>query len=246
MPGMARAPVVPLVESRSGNIWRVRMLGDYVNGFLVRDPDGQVTLIDVGLRRSAPRVLEALGAVGSAPSQVTQIVLTHAHADHAGAAAALSDRTGRDVDVHRADAAYIRAGEAAPVSGVARLLPRRVFSFAAATVGEELVDGQLLDVAGGLRVVHTPGHSPGHISLVHEDSRLLITGDALFNMRGVGWPGKYFCTDFRLTQHTAHVLGELDYDLAAFTHGPELRERPRETIRAFLRRHPSTAVGGGT
>ena len=219
MPGMARAPVVPLVEGRSGNIWRVRMLGDYVNGFLVRDPDGQVTLIDVGLRRSAPRVLEALGAVGSAPSQVTRIVLTHAHADHAGAAAALSDRTGRDVDVHRADAAYIR---------------------------EELVDGQLLDVAGGLRVVHTPGHSPGHISLVHEDSRLLITGDALFNMRGVGWPGKYFCTDFRLTQHTAHVLGELDYDLAAFTHGPELRERPRETIRAFLRRHPSTAVSGGT
>ena len=157
MPGMARAPVVPLVEGRSGNIWRVRMLGDYVNGFLVRDPDGQVTLIDVGLRRSAPRVLEALRAVGSAPSQVTRIVLTHAHADHAGAAAALSDRTGRDVDVHRADAAYIRAGEAAPVSGVARLLPRRVFSFAAATVGEELVDGQLLDVAGGLRVVHTPG-----------------------------------------------------------------------------------------
>ncbi len=109
MPVMARTPVVPLVESRAGSVWRVRMLGDYINGFLFRDADGQVTLVDVGLKWSAPRVLDALAAVGSGPSEVTRIVLTHAHADHAGAAAAIADRTGHDVDVHAADAAYIRA-----------------------------------------------------------------------------------------------------------------------------------------
>jgi hypothetical protein len=42
-----------------------------------------------------------------------------------------------------------------------------------------------------------------------------------------------------MTQHTAHRLGELEYDVAAFTHGPELRERPREAIRAFLSKHPT-------
>ena len=42
-----------------------------------------------------------------------------------------------------------------------------------------LTDGELLPVAGGLRVVHTPGHSPGHISLLLESTRTLITGDAL-------------------------------------------------------------------
>jgi glyoxylase-like metal-dependent hydrolase (beta-lactamase superfamily II) len=77
------------------------------------------------------------------------------------------------------------------------------------------------------------------VSLLHEDSKLLITGDAIFNVLGLRWPIKAFCTDFRLTQRTAHVLGELDYDLAAFTHGTELRDRPREAIRRFLSRHPA-------
>jgi glyoxylase-like metal-dependent hydrolase (beta-lactamase superfamily II) len=65
---------------------------------------------------------------------------------------------------------------------------------------------------------------------------VLVTGDAIFNVRRLRWPVKAFCTDFRMTQQTAHVLGELDYTTAAFTHGPELRERPRELIRAFLAR----------
>ena len=97
-----------------------------------------------------------------------------------------------------------------------------------------MVDGEVLPIAGGLRVVHTPGHSPGHVSLLHEESRTLITGDAIFNVVGLRWPVKAFCTDFRMTQRTAHRLGELDYDVAAFTHGAELRDRPREAIRRFL------------
>ena len=203
---MARPPVVPLLESRAGSIWRLRMLGDYVNGFLARDPDGKVTLIDVGLRWSTRRVLDALAAVGSGPSAVTRIVLTHAHSDHAGAAAALARRTGGDVDVHQGDAAYVRHGRPPPRSGFGRLVPRVLLSFPPVAVSAELVDGQLLDVAGGLRVIHTPGHSPGHISLLHEDAKLLLTGDAIFNVRGVGWPARAFCTDFRLTQQTACLL----------------------------------------
>jgi glyoxylase-like metal-dependent hydrolase (beta-lactamase superfamily II) len=105
------------------------------------------------------------------------------------------------------------------------------------TVEREMVDGEVLPIAGGVRVVHTPGHSPGHVSLLHEPSRTLITGDAIFNVAGLRWPIRSFCTDFRMTQQTAHLLGELDYDLAAFTHGTELRSRPREAIRTFLARH---------
>ena len=45
---------------------------------------------------------------------------------------------------------------------------------------------------------------------------------------------KFLCTNFAMTKQTAHKLGELEYATAAFTHGPEIRERPREAIRAFL------------
>jgi hypothetical protein len=54
-------------------------------------------------------------------------------------------------------------------------------------------------------------------------------------VRGLRWPIKAFCTDFRLTTQTAVRLAELEYSTAAFTHGPELRDRPREQIRRFLK-----------
>ncbi len=222
------------------------MMGDFVNGFILRDPTGAVTLLDVGLPWSATRVLNALAAIGSGPSDVARIMVTHAHNDHAGAAAALARRTGTSVSVHEEDAAYLRAGRSSPASGIGRLVPRVLLGFAAPPVGAALVDGQLLPVAGGLRVLHTPGHSPGHLSFLHEPSKLLITGDAIFNVRGPRWPVKAFCTDFQLNTRSAQVLADVDYTLAAFTHGPELRDRPREAIRAFLRREASRAVGGGT
>jgi len=91
-------------------IWRIPLIGDWTNGFLVRDADGQVTLIDMGLRRSGPKVLAALRSIGSDPSQVTRLLLTHCHPDHAGGAAYVAGQTGRAVDVHAADASYVRNG----------------------------------------------------------------------------------------------------------------------------------------
>lgn len=223
-PGVWRVPTTPL---------------DLVNSFVFRDADGQVTLVDTGLRNAPARILAALAQIGTAPTEVTRIVVTHAHIDHAGGLADLARRTGAPVAAHEADADHLRAGRPPPLdrsTGVGKVL-RRQTGFAPTAVAEELVDGQVLDVGGGLRVVHTPGHTPGHVSLLHEGTRLLITGDAIWNIRTrVTWPVLSFCTDVALTKQTAHVLGELDYDVAAFTHGPEIRDRARETVRGFLAR----------
>lgn len=228
--------VVPLVPG----VWRIPLLGDFVNGFAFRDDDGQVTLLDMGVKASGPKVIAALAAIGSGASDVTRLLLTHAHPDHAGGAAHVAEATGRAFAIHADDAGYARAGEGPPRDRsfrLGRLLQRlSPNGFDAVPVEEELHDGQLLPVAGGLRVVHTPGHSPGHCSFLHEPTGLLVTGDAIFNVRGIRWPIKAFCTDFRMTQETAHRLAELDYTTAAFTHGPELRVAPREAIRGFLAR----------
>jgi glyoxylase-like metal-dependent hydrolase (beta-lactamase superfamily II) len=231
---MAKPATVPLAPG----VWRIPLIGDWVNGFMLRDEDGQVTLIDMGVRASGPKVMAALRSIGSGPSDVTRLLLTHCHPDHAGGAAHVSRETGRPVDVHEAEAAYVRSGTLPgpdPASRLGRLLhslptPRKK----GVTVGEELTDGQVVPVAGGIRVVHTPGHSPGHASFLHEESGVLITGDAIFNVLGRRWPPKVLCSDYTMTQRTAQRLSELEYTTAAFTHGPEIRDRGREAIRTFL------------
>ena len=73
------------------------------------------------------------------------------------------------------------------------------------------------------------------MALVHEPSRLLVTGDSIWNMRArTTWSFAAVCNNFAMTQETAHVLGELDYDMVAFTHGPEIRDGAREAVRGFL------------
>ncbi len=104
--------------------------------------------------------------------------------------------------------------------------------------GPALSDGEVLPVSGGLRVVHTPGHSPGHVSLLVEPTGTLITGDALFNfpwMRRAKISPSFLCSDFAMTKRTAHRLGELEYQVAAFTHGPEITDGAREKVRGILR-----------
>lgn len=235
---MARSPATQLAPG----VWRIPTLGrSAVNSFAFVDGDGSVTLVDCGLAKAPPRIVAGLAAIGKGPADVTRIVLTHMHADHVGGAAEMARTTGATVAAHTADAGYATAGTIpAPDQS---FLPARIFTrfgsetFPTFQVTEPLTDGAVLDVAGGLRVVHTPGHSPGHVSLLHEPSGVLVTGDALFNVFGVRWPVRSFCSDFAMTQRTAHVLGELEYEVAAFTHGPEITDRPREHIRRFLNRH---------
>lgn len=229
------------IELAAG-VWRVPLFGDWINGFVFRDDDGQLTLVDFGLKRSAPKVVAGLESIGCSIEDVTRILLTHAHPDHAGGAADMARRTGLALGIHPDDAGYLQQGRSPPRDQASRL--GRLFNrlgggkFEPAPAGESLTDGQVLPIGDGLRVIHTPGHSPGHVSLLHETSGVLITGDALFNVRGVGWSVRSFCTDFALSQLTAHRLSDLDYTVAAFTHGPEIREGAREAVRGFLDRFP--------
>lgn len=236
---MAQPPAVALAPG----VWRIPTLGPHwVNSYALTDDDGAVTLVDCGLERAPARIVAGLAAIGRHPSDVTRIVLTHAHPDHAGGAAELARRTGARVAVHDGDAGYAAAGS--PPRQDRSIAAGRLFArlasgrFPPVPVGERLRDGQLLPVGGGLRVVPTPGHSPGHVSLLHEPTRLLIAGDAIFNVRGMRYAPKMLCSDFRLSRRSAHELGELDYDRVAFAHGPEILDDARAAVRGFLARAP--------
>ena len=233
---MPSSPVVALAPG----VYRIPTTpANLVNSIAFRDDDGQVTLVDCGLRRAPRHIVAALAAIGSDPSEVTRIVLTHAHEDHAGGLAGMRARTTAQVAAHEREAPYLRQGRMPardPQVRGGRLFTRLPGGgFAPTEVTEEFHDGDVLKVAGGLRVLHTPGHTPGHVSLLHEPTGVLVTGDAIFNVRRLRWPIAALCTDFALTQQTADRLGEVEYDVAAFTHGPEIRRDARETVRRFLR-----------
>jgi glyoxylase-like metal-dependent hydrolase (beta-lactamase superfamily II) len=231
---VVRTVVVPL----AAGVWRVPTApADLVNSFVLRAQDGSVTLVDAGLRRASGRILAALAEIGVRAAEVRRVVLTHAHADHAGGLPKIIEMTGAEVHSHERESVYLRDGRGPQYdrsSRQARLigrLGRRKLPTVAVT--QEFRDGLL--IPGDLRVVHTPGHTPGHVSLLHEPSGVLITGDAVFNVRRLSWPPPWLCTDPTVNRRSADALGDLDYEIAAFTHGPEIRQAARAAVRAFLR-----------
>jgi glyoxylase-like metal-dependent hydrolase (beta-lactamase superfamily II) len=212
-------------------VWRIPTApGDLINSFAVAGSDGGVTLVDAGLKhRSArKRLLAGLRAIGAGPEDVRRVVVTHAHSDHAGGLAALVALTGGvGVLAHEREAVYLRDGR------TPRTRRGTVRSFPKVIVTTEFQDGSVLP--GGLRAVHTPGHSPGHTALLHEATGVLITGDAVMNVRGVRLPPGFLCTDPDRNRWSAGTLGDLEFDVAAFAHGPELRRGARAAVRALLR-----------
>ena len=232
---------MPAAVQIAPDLWRVPTTPlDLVNSFLVRAGDGSFTLVDAGMRNAAPRILAGLAELRAAPEAVTTIVLTHAHPDHAGSAASLARTTGTGITAHTDEVDFVATGKAPdrdPGFRLGRLLRRMPSDFDAAPIARAMVDGELLE-GSALRVHHTPGHTPGHCSLLHEPSGTLITGDAIWNMRARRtWPVLAFCTDAARTEQTAATLADLDYTTAAFTHGPEIRGSGREAVREFLA-HP--------
>ncbi len=222
-------------------IWRIPTIGaSAVNSFLFEEPDGSLTAVDAGIKGRGPaRIVAGLAALGRRPEQVGRILLTHAHFDHAGGAAGIVGRTNAPLAAHEIEAPYLRRGRTPSYQGrnpLYRLLSRPA-KLQVVDASSTFRDGDLIDVAGGLRVLHTPGHTPGHCAFLHEPSGVLITGDSIFNWRSrMAWSYASFCTDPELNQDTADRLGEAEYEIAAFTHGPEIRDNARESIRDFLRR----------
>lgn len=228
-PGVYRIPLAPL---------------DFINAFAFIHDDGQVTLVDTGIPQSSPRIMAGLRDIGSHALNVTRIVLTHAHPDHVGSLGPTTRTLQVDaIAAHEVDAPWIERGTPPPRDPhtlLGRFFNRTMSSGKTAwepsPVTDRLVDNQRIDDTG-LRVHHTPGHTMGHIALVHEPTGVLITGDSIFHMPwGIQWSVSMFCSDVPLNKRTAHVLGELDYDVAAFTHGTEVRDNAREQVRRFLKR----------
>ncbi|MHA6532594.1 MBL fold metallo-hydrolase [Paenibacillus sp. BAC0078] len=156
-------------------------------------------LVDTGVPGLAQRFKEALAEASVPWEQLKTILITHQDLDHIGSLPSLLDLAVPELNVlaHEIERPYIEGDKmllkhtpealAAAEANLPRAVPeewRRAFLNVLAhppkgRVDQTLTGGEQLPFAGGITVIHTPGHSPGHLSLYHQASRTLIAADAL-------------------------------------------------------------------
>jgi glyoxylase-like metal-dependent hydrolase (beta-lactamase superfamily II) len=139
----------------------------------------ELCLIDTGVRGSQHTIFDYVRATGRRPSEISRIILTHSHPDHLGAARAIVIGTGAAVFAHATERAWVEDVELQvrerPVPGFGALVEGSV------RIDHQVEDGEVLELGGGLdlEVLHTPGHSPGSISLFARQDGALLSGDVV-------------------------------------------------------------------
>ncbi|MBV9047053.1 MAG: MBL fold metallo-hydrolase [Solirubrobacterales bacterium] len=177
------------VEVADG-VWRLGTR--WVNWYFIQDGD-RLTVVDAGLPQYWDQLPAALGAIGRRISDVDGVFLTHAHFDVLGSAERVRAESGGQAYIHPADAAIARMQEHPKprraalaqlwrpglVIFMAHLVSQGGMGLAPLTQLATVSDDEHLDLPGHPRVIATPGHTPGHCSLLLAERGVLFSGDAL-------------------------------------------------------------------
>ena len=208
--------------------------------------EAELTLVDTGFRGSSPRITSFIHSLGRSVNEISLIIITHNHLDHVGGLAELKRLTKAKVAAHKADISD--SEDQLPYPRLARkLLHIPPFSILRpllyAKTGDidiQLDGGEVLSPLGGLQVIHTPGHTPGSISLFSPQKKLLIVGDALNNRyRDLRLPPKLVSTDLTQAVDSVKQIARLDFDILCFGHGKPLTKDALAKVRGLIKKHES-------
>ena len=212
--------------------------------FFLLEPQS-VTVIDAGFPGTWALVKAGLDELGRKPADVHDILVTHCHPDHAGGLAGIKKGTGAKVWMHAADAEMVEHGRAfRPWTAAPGLrnwwfgyhvVRRSPQQYEPVAVENRVRPGEVIPLAGGIKAIHTPGHSAGHLVFLWPgDGGVLFTGDAANNVKGLSGPPVY--EDAKLATESLRKLSYEEFRVACFAHGAPLVGHADTQFRAKWRK----------
>ena len=165
--------------SKGVEMLHLKFHGNIIHPTLLWDQETAV-LIDTGFPGQIEDLRVAMEKVGVSFDKLKVIILTHQDIDHIGSLPEILQEFGSNIKVyaHELDKPYIQGDLPLLKDGHIENPPK-------GKVNDTLIDGQELSYCGGIRVIYTPGHTPGHISLYLKQSKTLIAGDSMYSVNGI-------------------------------------------------------------
>jgi glyoxylase-like metal-dependent hydrolase (beta-lactamase superfamily II) len=197
----------------------------------------EAILVDTGLPGLLPPIREAAGKTGVPFSKLSKIIITHHDLDHVGSLTRILKESSHKIEVlaHQKEKPYIQ-GEELPVkmarsSTISEEQREKIKLIYNNTVDRTLSDGEELSCCGGIIMIHTPGHTLGHICLFLKENKILIAGDALNVVNGqlVG-PAPQFTFDMDMALNSLKKLAKYDIEKVICYHGGLFTDHANQRI----------------
>lgn len=207
----------------------------YSNVFLIVDKD--LTLIDTGMPKNGKKILEYISNLGFTPKDLKQIIITHYHPDHIGSLFEVWSETKADIFVHNIDSPYVAGKKKVPLpkggKGLLYGLLSVFMKFKFVESNKQLKDD---DIIKNLKVIHTPGHTPGHICLYDPKRKVLFSADMFRIKKGQITPSdESFVDNKEELEKSLLKISKLDFDVICPGHGEFVKSDGKALLERYLK-----------